>query len=101
MIQVIASIRVKSGKLAEFLEIFKANVPAVRQETGCLEYFPAVDVDTGLQPQVRDANLVTIIEKWESVQALQDHLQTPHMLSYREQVKDLVEDLSLKVLQEA
>ncbi len=101
MIQVIASIRVKPGKRSEFLEIFKANVPNVRSETGCIEYFPAVDVDTGLPPQVQDPDMVTVIEKWASVQALKDHLQTPHMLSYREQVKDLVQDLSLKVLQEA
>mgnify|MGYP006285159195 FL=1 len=100
MIQVLASIRVKPGKRSEFLEIFKANVPNVHREPGCLEYFPAVDVDTGLPPQVQDPNVVTVVEKWESVQALQDHLQTPHMLNYREQVKDLVEDLSLKVLQE-
>ena len=101
MIQVLASIRVKPGKRSEFMEIFKANVPNVRNESGCLEYFPAVDVDTGLPPQVQDADVVTVVEKWDSVQALKDHLQTPHMLSYREQVKDLVQDLSLKVLQEA
>jgi len=35
------------------------------------------------------------------VEALQDHLKTPHMLAYREKVKDMVVDLSLKVLQAA
>ncbi|MDP3016444.1 MAG: antibiotic biosynthesis monooxygenase [Deltaproteobacteria bacterium] len=45
--------------------------------------------------------MVTIIEKWESLEALRDHLVAPHMLAYKGKVKDIVEDLSLKVLQEA
>jgi len=101
MISVIASIRVKAGKVPEFLEIFKANVPKVREEKGCIEYFPAVDVDSGLPPQSLNENVVTIIEKWESLEALRDHLTAPHMLAYKGKVKDIVEDLSLKVLQEA
>jgi quinol monooxygenase YgiN len=101
MISVIASIRVKAGRVPEFLEIFKANLPKVRKEKGCIEYFPAVDVNSGLPPQSLDENRVTIIEKWESLDALRDHLVAPHMLAYKEKVKDLVEDVSLKVLQEA
>ena len=100
MINVIASIRVKAGKLPEFVEIFKSNVPNVREERGCIEYFPTVDINADLPPQSLDENVVTIIEKWESLDALRDHLKAPHMLSYKEKVKDMVEDLSLKVLQE-
>ena len=101
MISVIASVRIKEGKVPEFLKIFKANVPHVREEKGCIEYFPTVDIDAGLPPQTLDENVVTIIEKWESVEALQDHLKTPHMLAYREKVKDIVMDTSIKVLQAA
>jgi quinol monooxygenase YgiN len=101
MIHVIASVRVKPGKLSEFLEVFKSNIPHVREERGCTEYFPSVDIDAELAPQILDENIVTIIEKWESLEALRNHLNTPHMLAYREKVKDVVEDLSLKVLQEA
>jgi quinol monooxygenase YgiN len=101
MIVVLASIRVKSTKQAEFLDIFKQNIPKVREEKGCLEYFPAIDCDAGLPIQKLDGQVVTIIEKWESVAALNDHLASPHMLDYRDKVKDLVEDVSLKVLAEA
>lgn len=101
MISVIASIRVKAGKMPEFLGIFKANVPKVRQEKGCIEYFPAVDVDSGLPPQVLDENMVTIIEKWESLEALRGHLVSPHMVAYKDKVKEIVEAVSLKVLMEA
>jgi quinol monooxygenase YgiN len=101
MISVIASIRVKGDRLSQFIEILRANVPKVREESGCIEYFPAIDIDSGLPVQKLDKNVVTIIEKWESVEALRAHLKTPHMLAYREMVKDIVEELSIKVLKGA
>lgn len=100
MISVIASVRIKADRLSQFIEILKSNVPEVRKEKGCIEYFPAVDIDSGLPVQKHDTNCVTIIEKWENVEALKAHLKTSHMLAYRERVKDMVEDLSVKVLQE-
>ena len=101
MIHVIASIRVRDGQRPAFLDIFKANVPNVREEKGCIAYFPTVDIDAELAPQSLDESLVTIIEKWENVAALRDHLNAPHMLSYKEKVKDIVEGVTIKVLQEA
>ncbi len=100
MIHVVASIRVKAGRGPEFLEIFKANVPSVRAEIGCMAYAPTVDVDVDLKPQLLDANVVTILEKWESAETLHAHLASPHMLAYRDKVADLVEDVSIKVLRE-
>jgi len=101
MINVIASIRVKKGRISDFLIIFKALLPNVRTERGCIEYFPAVDVDAGLSSQILNNNVVTIIEKWEDLGTLRDHLAGPHMQAYREHVKDVVEDVSLRILQEA
>ena len=101
MINVIASVRVKAGRRSDFLEIFKSNVPKVREEKGCIEYFPAVDVDAGLPPQILDENGVTIIEKWDSLEDLRNHLNAPHMQDYREKVGDMVESTSIKVLEEA
>ncbi len=100
MISVIASIRVKTGKLHDYLAILKANVPAVRKEKGCIEYVPTVDLDVKLPPQVLDNNVVTLLEKWESLEALHAHLGSPHMLDYREKVRTFVESVSFKVLQE-
>ena len=101
MITVLALIRVKAGKTPDFLEIFNDNVPNVREEKGCVEYFPAVDIDAGLPGQSLDPNLVTVIEKWEGIEDLRRHAGAPHMLAYREKVKDMVEDVSLRVLQGA
>jgi quinol monooxygenase YgiN len=100
MINVIASIRVKTGKFHDYLAILKANIPTVRKEKGCIEYVPTVDIDVKLPPQVLDKNVVTLLEKWESLEALHAHLGSPHMLDYREKVKTLVERVSFKVLQD-
>jgi len=101
MINVIASIHIKEGRLSEFIKIFKSNVPNVLEEKGCMEYMPAIDVPIGLPPQELNNNVVTIIEKWDSLEDLQAHLLAPHMLAYKENVKDLVDKVSLKVLGEA
>ena len=38
MIHVLASITVKASERDAFLEIFKANVPKVLEEEGCVDY---------------------------------------------------------------
>lgn len=102
MICVIATIEVVDGAREEFIAAFKANVPNVLAEEGCIEYAPTVDLatDIGAQGPLRE-QVVTIVEKWESLQALEAHLAAPHMLEYREQVKDLVRGVSLQILQPA
>ena len=87
--------------MAEFLRVFKANVPAVLKEKGCIEYFPAIDLAAGLPPQELNSHLVTVIEKWNSLDDLKAHLSSPHMMAYREKTKDLVEEISVKVLKNA
>lgn len=101
MIHVIASIHIKEGRVPDFIEIFKSNIPHVLEEKGCIEYAPTIDVPTGLPPQDLNENVVTIVEKWDSLEDLRTHLSAPHMLAYKEKVKGIVEKLSLKVLERA
>jgi len=42
--------------------------------------------------------VVTIVEKWDSVAALEAHLIAPHMREFRTQVKPWVVSTSLQVL---
>ncbi len=100
MIYVIATVEVKPGKRDAFLAEFHKNMSNVRAEKGCIEYGPTVDVKTDIKTQIplREST-VTIVEKWESLQALQAHLQAPHMKEYRERVKDIVAGLTLQVLE--
>lgn len=101
MISVIASIALKPGTRSQFVDVFNANVPAVLAEQGCIEYFPAIDVESGLDAQSKDENLVTVIEKWESVEALHAHLEAPHMLQFRQDAGEMIEGLTLKILEKA
>ncbi len=99
MIHVIATIELNAGCRENFLKILNENVPKVRAEEGCLAYEPTVDVEPGLPiPVAVRENVVTIVEAWENLEALQAHLKTPHMTAYREAVKDWVNNLSLQVL---
>ena len=100
MIIVLATITLNEGCNDEFLQIFKNNVPAVLKEDGCIEYMPTIDFNTEIPIQVKDSNIVTIIEKWESIEHLKKHFTAPHMLEYKAKVADLVQRVSLKVLTE-
>lgn len=99
MLCVLATIDVAEGRRDEFLTVFRALVPKVLTEEGCLEYGPMIDLDTNLpaQPPLR-ANTVVIVEKWATIDALETHLMAPHMLDYRKAVKDLVLGMSLQIL---
>jgi quinol monooxygenase YgiN len=101
MIYGVVSVRVKEGKLEEWLELFKANAVKVRQEKGCIQYFPLLDIDAGIPIQTFEKDVVTILEQWESVEALYDHFATPHMAVYFEKEKEFVEGVTVKMLQEA
>ena len=99
MINVSASVKIKESYMSEFIEIFKANMANVLLETGCIEYVPTLDFATGFSVQELNSNVITIIEKWETLESLQAHLIAPHMLEYKEKVRDIVESISLKVLE--
>lgn len=45
MIQVIAVIQAKPGMRSRVLDFLSANVPAVRAEAGCIEYFATTDAE--------------------------------------------------------
>ena len=102
MIHVIAKIDIVPGKRDAFLQEFRQLVPKVRAERGCVEYAPAADVATHIpvQTPVRP-NTVIVLEKWADLAALEAHLSAPHVVEYRERVKDLVAGLALQILQPA
>ncbi len=102
MIHVIATIELNPGAREAFLAEFHKLIPHVIAEDGCIEYGPTVDVASGLgaQPPLRE-DVVTIIEKWASLEHLKAHLVAPHMTPYREAVKALVIGTKLSVLEPA
>jgi quinol monooxygenase YgiN len=102
MIHVIATIELADGQREAFLKEFRALVPQVRAEAGCVEYGPTVDVDSGIPSQGKPReNVVTVVEKWSDLAALRTHLKAPHMEAYRPRVKHLVRSTTLQILEPA
>ena len=102
MIHVIAVITAKSGKREEVLRHFRANVPAVRAEKGCIEYGAAVDADPALPVQTKyGPETFVVVEKWESMDALKAHAGAPHMAAYGARTKELLASRVIHILSPA
>jgi quinol monooxygenase YgiN len=99
MIHVLAIITAKPGQRAALLQNFKAIVPIVHAEAGCIEYGPVIDVDRA-DPAFGPDTFV-VVEKWESMSALEAHAMAPHMKAYGEKTKELVAKRAVHVLTDA
>jgi quinol monooxygenase YgiN len=100
MIHVVATIALHPGVRKRFLAEFLRITPLVRAEDGCIEYQATIDVQSSLSAQIAlREDVVTVVEKWASLDALAAHSQAPHMADYRTNVKDYVKSVSLQVLE--
>ena len=102
MIHVLAVVTAKPGMRASILEAFRANVPAVRAENGCIEYGAAIDAENALAFQTRyGADTLVVVEKWESMDALQAHAAAPHMAAYAAKTRELIASRVIHILSPA
>jgi quinol monooxygenase YgiN len=99
LIHVLALITTKPGKREEVLDAFRANVPAVHGEEGCIEYGAAIDTEGvgPFQTQLGPDTFV-VVEKWADVEALKAHAAAPHMAAYAAKTKDLLASRVIHVL---
>jgi len=98
-VHVLAVITAKAGKRDDVLALFNANVPAVKNEDGCIEYGAVVDADGvgGFQTKYGDDTFV-VIEKWASLDALMAHAKSPHMAAYGAKTKDMLDSRVIHVM---
>jgi quinol monooxygenase YgiN len=102
MIHVVAVITAKPGMRGSILQAFRANVPAVKAEQGCIEYGAAVDAEDALKFQTKyGPDTLLVIEKWESMDALKAHAATPHMAAYGAKTKDMIASRVIHILSPA
>ena len=100
MIHVIALITAHPGQRDAVLAAFNANVPAVLAEDGCIEYGATVDAkDIPPSRNSVGADTFVVVEKWESLAALQAHAVSAHMKAYGASVKDRVANRVIHVLE--
>jgi quinol monooxygenase YgiN len=102
MIHVLAIITAKPGNRGRILDAFKANVAAVRAEAGCIAYEAVIDAKDASPGLAQfGADTFVVVEKWESMAALQAHAAAPHMKAYAGQVKELTANRAIHVLEGA
>ncbi len=70
MIKSVVKYYVKQKNVQDFIENYKNLVNAMREQEGCLKYEVYQDF------QIK--NVITVIAEWESMQALEKHLETEH-----------------------
>lgn len=99
MIHVLAMITAKPGMRETILEAFRANMPAVHAEKGCIEYGPAIDAEGAGAIQTRlGPDSFAVVEKWESLEALKAHAASPHMAAYAAKTRDMIASRVIHVL---
>ena len=99
MIHVLAMITAKPGMREQILEHFRANMPAVHAEQGCIEYGPAIDAEgMGKIQTPLGGDSFVVIEKWESLDALKAHGAAPHMAAYAAKTREMIASRVIHVL---
>ncbi len=74
MIIVIATITAAAGKRDELIKVARKCVVETRKEAGCRQYDLMASTDN-------DADIV-FFERWDSREALDQHMKTPHMAAF-------------------
>ncbi|MDR1967290.1 MAG: antibiotic biosynthesis monooxygenase [Burkholderiaceae bacterium] len=100
MIHVVAVIAAHPGQRAKILEALAANRAAVLAEAGCIEYTTVIDA-TGLPSSsgTLGADTLMVIEKWESLAALQAHGKSAHMVAYSAKTREFVAKRTIHILE--
>ncbi len=101
MIHVLAIITAKPGMREAILASFRANMPAVHAEPGCIEYGPVIDAESGGMQAKFGPDTFVVIEKWESPDALRAHAGSPHMAAYAAKTREMIASRVIHVLQPA
>jgi quinol monooxygenase YgiN len=71
MIIVTGHVKFADGEIQRLTPAFRMNIQATRGEAGCARYAYCVDV--------ADPNLLHVVEEWSDEEAVNSHMNTPHM----------------------
>ena len=81
---VVGSFTAQPGKEAEAVEAFKALVDPTHREEGCILY--------ALHQGTDDPSRLAFVERWESRELLDAHLESEHVSKLLERVEELFGD---------
>jgi len=81
-LNVIAVIKAKEGKESETKQALQSLVGPTRTETGCIDF--------DLYQANDDRSTFMFYENWTSQEALNAHMQTPHIKAFGQKAADLL-----------
>lgn len=82
-VTVIAKVRAKEGMAEEVLKELTALLEPSRADAGCINY--------NLHRSADDESEFMFYENWQSRQALDDHIMTPHLRAFLERSDSLLD----------
>jgi quinol monooxygenase YgiN len=98
MIYVVVTMTIEDGRMDEFLALCGQLRPLVLAERGCIGYDYAREKDSLLAIQEAvDRNRITLVERWESPEALAAHGASPHMKAFGPKLAALRAKVSARV----
>lgn len=100
MIYVVVSALVKEGRMSEYLGICSRLRPLVLAEKGCLAYDYAKDIHPSApNHEPSDPARITLIEEWESPEALSAHNESAHVKEYLPRLRELREGTTIRMME--
>ncbi|NLT50488.1 MAG: antibiotic biosynthesis monooxygenase [Ignavibacteria bacterium] len=100
MIYSVVTMIIKPGEMEKFIEECKKIRPLVLSEKGCLmyDYTREIQFDDG-QEKI-NSNRITLYEKWESKEALENHNNMKYMYDFVQKVKTMRESVTVRIGEE-
>lgn len=89
MIKVMAPSIIKDKYLDKAFDIYKLLVNETVKEDGCISY--------ELFQDINNPNHLTLIEEWESLDALNKHTKTSHFIQYVKQLSIYEDELPVSL----
>ena len=83
MIKVVAKNYVKSNEVEKVLELAKKLVEATAHDEGCIKY--------EMYQDVREPSILIMVEEWETMEALQNHMNSKHFQEIVPQMNEYME----------
>lgn len=98
MINVVVTLEPVPGRTNDVVRELRVLLPLARAEPGCIEYDAAEDVDLALpgQPAAR-LGVVTVIQKWRTLEDLRAHFSAAHAVTYRSRVSGFIQCSTFRV----
>ena len=92
MITIVAKAIVKEGQREEFIKVVQPMIAGSQAEEGNISYNLFGDMD--------NPNVLTFIEQWKDMEAIDIHNNAKHFLAGVAGIKDLIESLEITKYQQ-